>query len=143
MHFLWQENRVTASGQDVRVQEATSRVYMSIGCLGDVISMTCSTNGSSNITISKATYGLYDLACSSGCCAPNPYFDCDEDMQTVNSDFFEYLQYICDGQSSCSFEFNGYVMDTCSASVADYLQIFLECSSVEDGPIAFMVRNLV
>ena len=115
---------------------------MNIGCRGDGISLTCPADRTSNITVSKATYGLYNMSCSDACCAPNPSFDCGEDVQTVNPDFFEYLQFICNGQSSCNFEFNGYVMDTCSGADADYLQVFFDCSQVVDGPIAFMARNL-
>ena len=125
------------------MQETTSRTYMGIGCGGDVISMTCSTDGTSNITIAKATYGSYDMTCSDSCCAPNPVYDCVEDMQTVNPDFFEYLQFVCNGEQSCNVEFNSYVMDTyCAGVYANYLQVFFECSHVIEGSISFMARNV-
>ena len=115
---------------------------MEIGCVGDVIRMVCSTDGTSTVKVSKATYGLYDISCFDACCAPNYVYDCVEDLETVNPDFFEYLRVICDGQPFCSFDFNGYVLDSCISSVADYLQVFFECSDVSESPIAFMVRNV-
>ena len=129
------------SGQEVKVQETTKMMYMDIGCRGDVINMTCLTDGTSNITISKATYGLYDMTCTDACCAPNPLYDCMEDMNTVNPDFFEYLLFVCNGQPSCDVQFNGYFMNTeCGGADADYLQVFFECSVVFEGPIAFITK---
>ena len=122
---------------------AVQRVYTEVGCPGDVITMTCSVDGSSNITISKATYGLYATSCSDACCVPNPLYDCLEDMQAVNPDFFDYLKFICEGEPSCNVEFNGYFMDTdCGSLDADYLQILFECTAFGEEPVAFMVRNL-
>ena len=64
-------------------------------------------------------------------------------FRSVDSSTFEDLQQHCDGEQSCSYEFNGYVMDTsCNNVNADYLQVFYDCSHVTQGPVAFMVRNL-
>ena len=115
---------------------------MSIGCRGQNIDLSC-IGEDSRITIRKATYGSYYLDCSESCCPPNPKWDCTEDMQTVHSDIFEYLQQQCDGEQSCSYEFNGYVMDTsCNSDDADYLQVFYDCSHITQGPVAFMVQNV-
>ena len=107
------------------------------------IHLTCPAGEESRITIRKATYGSYRAPCSESCCPPNAKWDCTEDMQTVDSDRFEYLQQQCDGEQSCSYEFNGYVMDTsCNSDDADYLQVFYDCSHITQGPVAFMVQNV-
>ena len=118
---------------------------MEMNCRGRYINLRCSNDGSSNITITKATYGSYNRACASGtCCAPNPFRDCTEDTVEVHEEGYQYMQARCDGKASCSFEFNGYVMDTsCSGKVADYLQVFYECDSIgiqREKAAAFMVR---
>ena len=119
---------------------------MVLGCHDDIIPIKCSADGSSNITIKSAIYGLYDDACPAlnECCAPNPLYDCVEDMNTVTPTYFELIQYNCDGKHNCSTEITwDYVMYACGGEFNfDYVQIFFECSSVVEGPIAFMVQNL-
>ena len=118
----------------------SNSIFMSIGCRGHQITLSCSAGKESQITIHKATYGSFDHTCSVSCCAPNALRDCTEDMQTAHSDIFENLQQQCDGEQTCSFEFNGFVMDTsCNSDEANYLQVFYDCSNVAQGPVGFMV----
>lgn len=129
--------------ESVRIKATSSNVFMEFGCPGDIINITCSQDGSSNVTITKATYGYNNDYCAKACCISSPLYDCREDMETVNGDFFDFLQFSCDGKPFCSAEFNGYIMDTdCSGNNADYVQIFFDCQPVVEGPVAFDVGEL-
>ena len=115
---------------------------MRFGCHGEDINLTCPAGEESRITILKATYGSFGRTCTDSCCPPIPIGDCTQDMQTVHSATFEYLQQQCNGEQSCSYQFNGFVMaSSCDNDDADYLQVFYECSHFTQGPVAFMVRN--
>ena len=110
-----------ASGQATRQQESTDRMYMEMGCPGDVISMTCSTEGTSNITISKAAFGWSFFGCSGSCCVPNLWADCYEDVQVFHPEVFQNLQDTCNGKSTCEFKFsrNTTMDDLCSGRFVD------------------------
>ena len=82
--------------------------------------MTLSCPTGRNISLTRAQWGHYYLACSSDCCAPNPAYDCTVDMGTVEPDWFEYIQFQCDGKQSCEVDFILYAINQCEPEyVAD------------------------
>ena len=102
-------------------------MYTNIACLNDVINLSCS-NGRS-ISVTKAHWGKYNLACDEGsCCAPHPAYDCTVDMATAEPDLFAYIRNQCDGQQSCDIDFIAYAVNECEADYyADYEQVFYDC----------------
>ena len=97
-----------------------------MGCLSDIISLSCLNGG--NINITSAIYGQYYYTCSDLCCAPNPEFDCSLLVSDVRPDDWVYLLYLCQNQTECAYEYAGSVIDECEEGyVADYMQIFYSC----------------
>ena len=86
-------------------------MYTNIGCLNDVIALTCPNNGT--INVSKAHWGKYSLVCNDDCCPPNPAFDCTVDMEAAEPDLFEFVGEQCNGQSSCDIDFVAYAINEC------------------------------
>ena len=115
---------------------------MAVVCRSDDSFLLACPAEESRITIRRATIGLFSTPCSDSCCAPNIRRDCSNDLQTDHSDTFEQLQQQCDGQQwYCSYEFNHHEIK-CSVNAADYLQVFYDCSNIEQGPVAFTAQNL-
>ena len=116
---------------------------MAMVCARDIKTLTCSIDGSSNITIKIATFGVYNFTCSYTCCPPNHVRDCTEDAESTAPKFFKFLEMYCNGEPSCSVEFTGHSLNTeCGGVEGDYLEIFYECSSKAEGPVAFMSVEL-
>ena len=117
---------------------------MSFGCRGQEVRLTCPTDVDSRITVRSATYGSFFVNCSGSCCPPHAYKDCKDTIWSASHDLFDYFQKPCNGNQSCSFDFNGYMMRSsrCNGKNADYLQVFYDCSHIPHRTVAFMVRNL-
>ena len=111
-------------------------LFTSIGCLADVLSLSCPDN--KTITVTDAVYGKYADTCS-GCCAPNPADDCTENVEDNRPGDWLGIEYYCNNQNSCEYQYQGSILHECSEeSVADYLQIFYDCSPLDvNAPVAF------
>ena len=114
-------------------------MYSNVGCVNDVITLSCPTNR--NISITKALWGQYFRTCSD-CCPPNPAFDCTVDMETNEPALFSLLKDTCDGKETCDLEYIAYIVNDCQLEyVADYEQVFYDCLPVNvSGPVGFSVR---
>ena len=101
-------------------------MYTTIGCVNDVMSLTCT--GDRTIVVTKAQWGKYNLNCSE-CCPPNPAYDCFVDMESNEPALFELLKVQCDGLQSCNLEYVSYVINECEIEyMADYEQVFYDCN---------------
>ena len=111
-------------------------MYTTFGCANDRISLSCP--GDRTIVITKAQWGKYYRQCGN-CCPPNPAYDCTIDMETVESEFFDFLKFQCDGMTSCDLEYASYLVNQCELEyLADYEQIFYDCIPFDQtDPIAF------
>ena len=115
-------------------------MYTEFACSGGVLRPSCP--DSRHITITKAHWGKYNLACSD-CCPPNPAFDCTVDVETVNNEYFELLKNQCDGLESCQIDYDyRYLIYQCEVGMyADYIQLFYDCTPVDTtGPVGFTVQ---
>ena len=98
--------------------------YSDWGCAFETINPTCS---SGTILLTNAYTGKYNV-CSEACCAPNATADCKELVSETEPNDWEMLQLLCDGKSSCAYEYNGREMDACEPGyMAEYMEIFYDC----------------
>ena len=86
--------------------------------------MNCFGNGTLSIT--NAVYGKYASPCI-GCCSPS-VDDCPVLMSDHSPTEWAALLAKCNGQTSCSHQYEGEVINDCEAGyVADYMQISYTC----------------
>ena len=103
-----------------------SAQYTAIGCVQDTITLSCPDPRTINIV--SAIYGQYSDAICEECCPPNPMHDCKEQVSDNNFSEWLELKLRCDNTTSCSFQYNGVVINECETEyVADYMQIFYSC----------------
>ena len=97
--------------------------YTAIGCVDDLINLSCP--GNTTIILSNAIYGYYAFDCAIGCCPPSPSADCSGSVNASYPEDWAYLAYTCEGKNSCNYEYKGRNLDYCDATlIADYMQIF-------------------
>ena len=114
----------------------THSQYMAFACTNDIVTLSCST-GRTILAVS-ANYGQYEFSCT-GCCAPNPLYDCTELVEENQPSDWLAIQALCNGQESCQFVNPGWNIDQCDASyTSEYMQLFYDClPDDETGPVAF------
>ena len=113
--------------------------YNAWGCAFETISLTCPTG---TILVTIAQYGMYNATCTDGCCTPDTVYDCSEHVNQNTPSDWTNLKALCDGKTSCAYEYNGWVIDACQAGyVADYMQIFFDCKSGFNANLA--VHNIL
>ena len=113
-------------------------MYSNIACLNDVMTLSCLNDRT--ITVTKAHWGQYNLACDEGtCCAPNPAYDCTVDMATAEPTVLELIKLECDGQQSCDLDFIAYEVNERQVGYfADYEQVFYDCLPFDTSePVGF------
>ena len=115
-------------------------MYTTLACQNDTMTLSCPTGR--NISLTKAHWGHYYLACSD-CCAPNPAYDCTVDMETVEEDWFDYIKSQCDGIQSCNIDHIAYMANECEIEYyADYMQTFYDCLPIDTTePIGFSAKR--
>ena len=114
----------------------THTQFTALGCTGAMVTLSCPSGRT--IMTTSANYGQYDDACS-GCCAPNPMYDCTELVEENRPTDWAGIQLLCDNQTSCEFQNLGSIIDSCEVGyTSDYMQVFYDClPHDETGPVAF------
>ena len=114
----------------------THTVFTAFACLDAIVNLTCPSGRT--IMTSYANYGQYSHTCS-GCCAPNPGYDCTELVEENRPTDWAGIQLLCDNQTSCEFQNLGSVINECEAGyTSDYIQVFYDCLPHDGtGPVAF------
>ena len=116
----------------------TRSQFTAFACTFDNVTMVCPTGRT--ILTTSAVYGVYDTpdsACT-GCCAPNPQFDCTELVEGARPSDWLAIQALCDGQEACQFQNFGTGLIGCESESSDYMQLFYDClPDDETGPVAF------
>ena len=116
----------------------TRSQFTAFACTLSNMIMACPSNRT--ILTTSGVYGLFDSPNSdcSGCCAPNPEYDCTELVEENRVSDWLAIQALCDGEASCQFESPGNVLGGCSGQTSDYMQLFYDCLPDEEtGPVAF------
>ena len=112
--------------------------FTAFACTLGNVTIACPNNRT--IVMTSAVYGLFDSPNSecSGCCAPNPQYDCTELVEENSPADWLAIQALCDGQELCQFETPGTALGDCSSQLSDYMQLFYDCVlDDETGPVAF------
>ena len=116
----------------------TRSQFIAMSYTSTLVTMACP-DGRTILTTS-AVYGVFDSPNSecSGCCAPNPQYDCTELVEENSPSDWLIIQALCDGQELCQFEAPGTALGDCSSQLSDYMQLFYDClPDDETGPVAF------
>ena len=104
--------------------------FIEFGCIGQNLSLSCS---SGSIHVVDAFYGKYEDICVLCCKAPNPLSDCIENVEETRPSDWAAIKLLCDGQSSCVYEYQGSTVDSCLMNyVADYMEISYDCLPMPD-----------
>ena len=117
---------------DVRSQ------FTAFACAFENVTISCPKDRT--ILTTWAVYGLFDGPNSecTGCCAPNPQYDCTEIVEENSPSDWLAIQDLCDGEEVCQFETPGADLGNCSSQLSDYMQLFYDClPDDETGPVAF------
>ena len=135
IHVL--EATVMAHEPDKDTEPDPRTVLTAFACLDATVTLTCPSGRT--IMTSYANYGQHYHTCS-GCCAPNPGYDCTELVEENRPTDWAGIQLLCDNQTSCEFQNLGSVINECeSGYTSDYMQVFYDClPHDETGPVAFM-----
>ena len=100
--------------------------YTSFGCISDTIPLSCS--DAKKIFVNYAVYGKLYYDCATGCCPPVPGYDCVESVEESRPQDWLALKAMCDNKTSCQWEYQGSVIDSCEQGyVADYMSILYTC----------------
>ena len=100
-------------------------VYMAFACNQDIISLSCPSNRTINVT--SAFYAQYTQACSDTCCPPYPG-DCKESMEENAPVDWNALTTVCNNQTSCQFENPGRDVESCEEPYhSNYALIYFSC----------------
>ena len=136
MKHVITELRANSNCHDSMTSPESDSLFTAIGCFSDTLSLSCPTN--QTITTTYAIYGKYADTCSD-CCVPNPADDCTENVEAIRPGDWLGIQYYCDGENSCEYQYQGSLMHQCAQEyLADYLQIFYNCLPVDvNAPVAF------
>ena len=116
----------------------TRSQFTAFACTLSNVNMACPNNRT--ILTKSGVYGLFYSPNSdcSGCCAPNPQYDCTELVEENSPADWLAIQAVCDGQEMCQFEAPGTALGDCSGQLSDYMQLFYDClPDDETGPVAF------
>ena len=117
----------------------TRSQFTAFACTNDMVTLACP--DSRTILVVSAYYGQYSNSVSecTGCCAPNPQYDCTELVEENQPSDWLAIQALCDNQTSCEFENLGSTINECEEGYAsDYMQLFYDClPDDETGPVAF------
>ena len=113
--------------------------FTAFACTSAIVTMSCPNNRT--ILTTSGVYGLFDSPDSecSGCCAPNPQYDCTEHLEEARPSDWLAIQALCDGESSCQFDnFGTASLTSCSGEPSEYMQLYYDClPNDETGPVAF------
>ena len=101
-------------------------IHNAHGCESENIPLSCPNNRT--IFITKAEYGEYSQPCDTQCCSPHP-LDCTEQMVDSDNDQWVYLKLLCDGNTNCSYPFQGSTfLNECTATnEVDYVSVYYAC----------------
>ena len=103
-----------------------------IGCIDTIMLLSC-TNPTTTINITNAIYGKYATPCAS-CCPADSENDCTQPLQDVSPEDWAYLLFLCQNKTSCTYEYEGQVIDGCEENyIADYMQVFYSCEGEDEG----------